>query len=509
MRPVARTEWVRVLTTVTVTWLALLPAPCRAQSGSPAGSPRYTLLRTVSGTKGATENGRFVIEDPRTVFYVPDDTQLVFYFEWEGPPASHRLEGVWTDPMGKVASVSAFDYEAKDRRFGARWSLPVQTGIALGTWTFDVRMDGESAGRHPFQIIEGEKPANLPVVRRALAVADAYRLLQSAAVFVEALDAAGEVAASGLGLATASDQVLTAFEIVDGATTVRVRFQDGSTVDVRQLSAFNRWQDWAVLPVAPGPFKVLPRAAAREWQVGDRVYSLAASGDNGLTIVDATIMGTAHPQGGERLTLTTPGLGRSTGAPVMNEFGEVIAMVADQVLPGASTLPRPHMGPSATEAFEAKAGVYTVPIEQVRIAAGGAGAVAFTDLVKNGSFTPLLSAGRHHVARATTAQGVQKEPNWFNAIQETAVFPRTARSLTLVLNLRPRAKLKLMANCQILDLDGKRLGMGKPVAVKADLKDTPAFAWQLDLTSAAPGFYRVEVVFDGEPVWRTFIKVTG
>ena len=134
------------------------PAQQAMPSGTQAGTPRYKLLRSVSGTKGATENGRFVIEDPRTVFYLPDDKQLVFYFEWEGPPAAHRLEGVWTDPTGKVASASAFDYDAKERRFGAQWSLPVAPGMALGTWAFDVRVDGEAAGRHPFQSSRARGP---------------------------------------------------------------------------------------------------------------------------------------------------------------------------------------------------------------------------------------------------------------------------------------------------------------------------------------------------------------
>jgi hypothetical protein len=481
-----------------------------AGAGAQAGTPRYTLIRSVSGTKGATENGRFLVEDPRTVFYVPDDKQLVFYFEWEGPPAVHRLEGVWTDPTGKVASVSAFDYDAKERRFGAQWSLPVGAAMALGTWTFDVRVDGEAAGRHPFQMVAGERPADLPTARRPLSVADAYGRLQAAVVFVETIDASGGVARSGLGFAAVRDHVVTAFEIVDGASRVRVKFPDGRVVEVQELSALNRWQDWAMLPVPTDALPVLPRTAAREWRVGDRVYSLAVSADGGLTIVDATIMGTARPDGaGERLTVTAAGLGQSAGAPVLSEYGDVIAVVADQTVPGASTLPRPLSGPSATDPLAAKPGVYTLPVDLVRPPATGGRPVAFLQLAKDGVFTPLLRAGRMHIARATTAQGIRKEPNWFNPVDETAVFSRTSGSFAVVLNLRPRVKLRLSANCRILDLEGRVLGQGKPVAVKADVNDTPAFAWQLGLAAVSPGLYRVEVVFDGEPVWRTFIKVTG
>jgi S1-C subfamily serine protease len=478
-------------------------------AGSQAGGPRYKLLRSVSGTKGSTENGRFVVDDPRTVFYVPDDKQLVFYFEWEGPPARHRLEGVWTDPTGKVASVSAFDYEAVERRFGARWSLPVGAGMALGTWSFDVRVDGEAAGRHSFQIVEGGRPADLPVARRPLSAADAYRRLQTAVLFVDAIDQSGGVAATGLGFALGPNRVVTAFETVDGAASVRVRFPDGASADVRELAAFNRWQDWAVLPVATGALQALPQAATPAWQVGDHVYSVARSADGGLTLVDASIMGTARPErAGERITVTAAGLGLSSGAPVLNEFGDVVAMIADQAVPGTSTLPRPMSGPSATDPLQAKPGVYSVGIEQVQSARDAVPAMTFAQLTKDGVFTPRLAAGRTHVARATTAHGVQKEPNWFNPIDESAEFPRAASSLAVVLNLRPRAKLKLLANCQVLDTDGRKLGEGKPVAVKADVKDTPAYAWQIPLAAIPPGLYRVEIVFDGAPVWRTFVRIT-
>jgi hypothetical protein len=39
--------------------------------------------------------------------------------------------------------------------------------------------------------------------------------------------------------------------------------------------------------------------------------------------------------------------------------------------------------------------------------------------------------------------------------------------------------------------------------------DNAAYAWQIPTATVPPGLYRVEVVFDGVPVWRTFIKITG
>ena len=479
-------------------------------AGRDVGAARLKLLRTASGTTASVADRRVTIEDPRTVFFVPDDKQIVFYFEWEGSPGAHRLEGTWLEPSGKTATVAAFDYEAKERRFGGQWTLPIGPDHAAGTWTFEVRVDGEPAGRLSFEIRGESRPASLPLTRRALSTAEAYRQLQAAVVVVERIDSAGEVAGAGLGFSLARDQVLTAFQVVDGATVVRLTFPDRRVVEVRELSALHRWQNWAVLPAATESLPVLTRAdTAGGWQVGDRVYSIALSAQGGMTIVDATIMGTARiERSGERVILTADGGGRSAGAPVLNEYGDVIALAGDQSVPGESLLPRPMLGPSATERLAARSGAYAVPVNQVLDEAGRSSGGSFSQLAGDGTFTPALGPGRVHVARATTAQGARKEPGWINPVDEKAVFSRANGPFAVILNLRAMAKLRLVANCRILDLDGRILGEGKPTNVKANANETPSYFWQIALAQTKPALYRAEMVLDGQPVWRTFVLIT-
>jgi hypothetical protein len=457
-----RNEWLRAVAILVMAIVLGHPESGRAQQtagfGTEAGSPRFRLLRSVSGTDGSIENGRFVVADPRTVFYVPGDKQLVFYFEWEGPAGRHRLEGVWTDPTGKVASVSAFDYEATERRFGGQWSLPVVTNMALGIWNFDVRIDGESAGRHAFQIVEGEKPAGLPVAPRTLTAAEAYRRLQAAAVHVEAFDEAGDLVGSGLGFAVADGQLVAAFETIDGAASARITFAGGNAVTVQSLAACHRWQNWALFRLPTAGLSVLPKPPARGWQVGDKAYSLVLSDDGATTIAEATILGTARLASvGERVTISEPGLRRSAGAPVLSEFGDLIGMVADQAVPGESTLARSISGPSVGDALATKPGVYVVPVEVFAPATERNAAVSFGQLARDGTFTSRLGPGRVHIGRATTARGVQKDRDWIDPVSESAVFPRSAPSFAVVLNLRPRAKLRLLASCQVLDSTGRKV----------------------------------------------------
>src|SRR5712692_2133081 len=82
------------------------------QSGDTQGTPRFRLLRSVSGSVGQESGGRFVIEDPRTVFQIPGDKQVIVSFEWQGPPGQHHIECSWKDPSGKVVITASLDQRA-------------------------------------------------------------------------------------------------------------------------------------------------------------------------------------------------------------------------------------------------------------------------------------------------------------------------------------------------------------------------------------------------------------
>jgi hypothetical protein len=49
--------------------------------GVPAAGPKVRMVRSVAGTKGETRGGNYVVLDPRTTFYMPDDRQVTVYFE--------------------------------------------------------------------------------------------------------------------------------------------------------------------------------------------------------------------------------------------------------------------------------------------------------------------------------------------------------------------------------------------------------------------------------------------
>src|SRR3981081_3804810 len=89
----------------------------------PASSSAYKVLRSISGIAGHEDNGRYLMDDPRSVFVAGKDAKVTVYFEWEGPMGSHHFEGLWKSPEGKIVLISDFRYEAKAPRYNGYCSM--------------------------------------------------------------------------------------------------------------------------------------------------------------------------------------------------------------------------------------------------------------------------------------------------------------------------------------------------------------------------------------------------
>src|SRR5882672_32218 len=93
--------------------------------GVPASGPRVKMVRSVACTKGEPRGAAFVMSDPRTTLFVPDDRQVIIYFEWAAPRGTHHCEGTLRGPPGRLAVMSSFDYPATEPRFGGFWTVPL------------------------------------------------------------------------------------------------------------------------------------------------------------------------------------------------------------------------------------------------------------------------------------------------------------------------------------------------------------------------------------------------
>jgi S1-C subfamily serine protease len=233
------------------------------------------------------------MQDPRTIFYLPEDHQVIVYMEWDGPVGNHHIEGFWKNPDGKVVALSDFSYDAKDKRFGAFWPLAISETMLQGTWTLEARVDGQPAGSHSFEILSGAKPADQAPQKHLLKTSELYDLAVKSSVLIEKLDAGGKPVGTYSGFVLEPSWVVTAFEAIDGASKVRMTFPDGRRVDASDVSTWNRRQDWAVFVLASDTTKTDPlkRAPVNTWNIGDNVSILSSSPSGNRVIGSFSISG--------------------------------------------------------------------------------------------------------------------------------------------------------------------------------------------------------------------------
>src|SRR6185369_12593062 len=239
---------------------ASLFGPPSAQSTTPAqaSQSKFRLTRSTSGSKGHEQSGRYIIDDPRTVFKVPDDRQVFVYAEWECAVGQHEFEGNWKNPAGKLVAVSDFKLEVRGKTCSGFFTLLLSETSETGIWTLEAKVDGEITGEHKFQIIstkdtgvataaEARKTQGPPPdqARQPLTESQIYDIANAATVLIERLDARGQRIDSGSGFFVASDVLLTAFQVIDGATKLRVSLPDGRRFETQEALSWNKWEDWA------------------------------------------------------------------------------------------------------------------------------------------------------------------------------------------------------------------------------------------------------------------------
>jgi hypothetical protein len=485
------------------------PQQAPPAGGVQASGSKYRVLRSVSGSKGSQQAGRYVIEDPRTVFYIPADKQVIVYFEWEGPPGHHRFEGFWKNPDGKVSVISDFEYDSRERRFGGYWSLLLGETMQAGLWMLEAHVDGEVAGTHSFQVVAAAKPTELNAApaRNPLTQAEIYKRASAASVFIEKLNAVGERLSTGSGFFVGENLVATTFGVIDGASALRVILFDGRTISTSQILAWDRRQDWVILQVEAGETPKLLRAPADSWAIGDRCYSLDVPAESNRVILDADIIGkNTFPIAGERINLNFGASHAAAGAPLLNEYGEVIGMMGGALLPGSGSLEGTRFGysPGALHVAGAYRGALAVPITQVKLNPPHRATLA--DLAATGVMIPPLVAHRH-VMSGTLARSIDRNSGIQRALDERYEFTHKDGQFYAFLGWDPKERIKGMVTLRAFDIDNRLVAESPPKKLELRPGEPIFLDWKFPITSLPPGIYRLDVTLNNEPAWRTFFRI--
>ena len=494
-----RTSALRGLLTVVVVFNGLsviASAQSSGQGGGPASESPFRLIRTVSGTKSEIRNGRFIILDPRASFRLPEDGKIIVYFEWLGPPGKHELVGTWSGPS-KTSTTNSFEYVARENSFSAYWELTLTPTAPRGQWTLQASIDGFPAGVHAFEVFGPDGAA--PVVsspRIPLTRPEIFAKVLESSVVVESLDTTANRFAVAPGFFVEPNVVITAFSAVENAARLQVKTPKGQ-FQTDRLVGWNRRQGWALVEVdvSPGVGPVRAVAPARP---GEACYSLAASPEGNLTVASGEVVGVGASTA-TRINVAFGMNGASPGAPVLNEYGELIGLMVEPLVEQAlSSQQAMRLGQVGEIPVPAALPVAALP------APPWPAATSLATMAERGLFMPPVTLARQ-VLSGGFASKVPPRGQATMPEGQRLEFLTSDKTMVVFVTWAPSERIKGVCNLRFYDLDSRALGEAKPFKISVSKNQISMSVWSLPVPAA--GIYRADVVLDGAVAWRGQFQV--
>ena len=372
-------------------------------------------------------------------------------------------------------------------------------------WTLEAHIDGENSGSHTFQVIAAEKPEGAAPQRHLLQTSEIYQKALSSMVLIEALSANGQRIGSGLGFTLEEGTIVTAFQVIDGAAQLRIVLPSGQQGTTDQVVAWNRLQDWALLKADTGSLSKLPRAT-EELAVGDRCFSFEMAAGEARTIVEQQITGkSVHAEMGARLNLLQFASPAAMGSPVLNEYGEVVAILGGNTYPG---LHRGSQGADAAIVPGLYRGAMATPIAMVTPLPSSA-VKSLAELAAAGQFVPPVQP-RPELVYGMIGAHFEHGKSAFQASRQSKTdLSRAAdRVCSVALEWNSRAKIKTQVLVALYDLENHLLAKSAPVKVNLGGGQYATTFVDFPLSALKPGYYRAEAQQENVPIWRAYFKVS-
>lgn len=476
--------------------------PIRARAfQSETNSGQFHVVKVLCGSKGELHGTEYVMEDPKTVFHVPQDHQIVVSFEWQGPPGTHHAVGAWRGPDGKVALTTDFDLNSGGSKYIGTWTLAIPASIPPGLWALEVRVDGQPAGSQIIQIIstqaeEAPKPPPMPTA------AEVYKRISGGTVLIANLDKDGEIARRGFGFFTEKDTLLTAFEVIDGAASVKLNFADGSSVTAESLVAWNRAQDWAILRVPSDKAEILEHADANSWKVGDVCYLMVSQGNQSRSIQTVNITGLeGKAQTGQRMTISGVGAGDSAGGPVLDGYGRVIGVLGGGELEGAGTFIDP-------EVVDRPWNPTILPLTSIPQTASSSQPTSLADLATRGLFINPIVHNPQAVSGQLCEETQRIGRDAIVPVRPNSQFSRKRPSFSLIITWGPNQRITSTQELRIYDLDNHEVLHVTPTKIKLEPRVTTYSTWKIPTAPLQAGAYRIDLLLGDQPEWRSYFQIS-
>jgi hypothetical protein len=229
------------------------------------------------------------------------------------------------------------------------------------------------------------------------------------------------------------------------------------------------------------------------------LFSIEASAGTSRVLVDGLLTGRAgSPATGPRLIMTLGGGAAPAGEPVFNEFGELVGLVGGSLVAGVSDL-------SDLLQFRADLrGVPVVPISLIR-APIGTTPILLSEVRARGDLLAAVQGGQN-ILSGGFARAINRTQTIAPADQRREFSARDTEFVVFV-TWSPQARVKGGLVLKMYDETNRAVMDSKPGKVDLRPGDMRLSSWRLPVPSR-PGMYRADVLLDGVPIWRAFVRVT-
>jgi hypothetical protein len=450
------------------------------------------------------------MDDARSLFNAGKDSKVIVYFEWEGPLGPHHFEGLWKSPEGKIVLISDFRYEAKSPHYSGYWTMLLSEGTPSGEWNLEARIDGEPAGTLSF-VITGSPVAHAVPPLQPLSLADLYRKVMDATVIIEKLTPDGTALEKSTGFWVANGQVLTSFESIDGAASLRVSLSSGAQIKTDWAIAWNRWQDWAVLKVDATPKSFLKRGDNGAANVGDHCVFLEW-GPVGSKLTDGTVNGTnSFPRAGARLLVASGVSSQSIGGALLDEFGNYVGIIGGSIVPSANPiriLALLSESGASSSALDWETTGLAVPQSLLPDLPSNAPPTSLVELANHGEFAPLVIKS-NSIQYMSVSSAIGKDSGSIPFPRDSKqIFSRRDTKAVVYVNWQSSTKQKIAYSLRLFTADNKLTSASKPQEISLAPGKYASTNWDLPVGLMSPGIYRIDLLINDKTSWREFIRVT-
>jgi hypothetical protein len=333
-----------------------------------------------------------------------------------------------------------------------------------------------------------------------------YTTIGRSLVWIHKLGDDGRHTDTALGFVIGKDQVATAFQAVDATTRLEVVFNDGRKVVSNEIWDCNRFQDWAVVKVDTGTVAALRRMENGTVPVGERYILFNVEREQTRVIGGVDISGKRTATGfGDRIQISPLPTQEAVGGPLLTPMRLVAGIVGGSLHPG-SRFSRFAMSVSPALWSRLTADVSVTPIGALS-SHGDLPAATLQSLLDQGILTPPLNPSAS-LAYGGSARALSKTPNDMTT-QDASEFSHRDQVAWIYTLWRKKDKTsKGLVSAKVYDSRNHLAVNVVPKKISLAEKLPMRVAFDFPLAKFAAGVYRVDVLWNGEPAWRTFITVT-